>query len=35
MKNLVKWLIKKFIPGYHLSKNPIRQPKEEVKENAD
>lgn len=25
MEKLVRWLIKKFLPGMHLGKNPVRK----------
>jgi len=28
-KKLVRWLITKLLPGYHLSKNPVRKKKGE------
>ena len=27
MKKLIEFLIRKYLPGYHLSKNPVRKPK--------
>ena len=25
MKRLIKWLIRKYLPGYHLARNPTRK----------
>jgi len=27
MKRFIEWMIKRFLPGYHLSKNPVRKAK--------
>jgi hypothetical protein len=27
-EKIIRWLIEKFLPGYHLSKNPDRKKKE-------
>lgn len=27
MKTIVKWIIAKWLPGYHLAKNPNRTPR--------
>ncbi len=35
IKFLVLWLIKKYLPGFHLSKNPTRMKKEEACLNGD
>ncbi len=32
MERLVRWLIKTFLPGWHLSKNPVRKPANVVSE---
>jgi len=29
MTKIVRWLIKKFLPGYHLAKDPAKRKKEE------
>ncbi len=29
MKTVIKWLIAKFCPGYHLGKNPSKKPRAE------
>lgn len=32
MKTLIKWLIKHWLKGYHLAKNPVRKTIEPLKE---
>ena len=27
MEKLIKWLVEKYLPGFHLSKNPVRKEK--------
>ena len=35
MTKIIRWLIKKFLPGYHLAKDPARGTKQKKKENEE
>lgn len=32
-ERIIRWLIEKYLPGWHLSRNPVR--KKEVRENGE